>query len=402
MNKQKLNVLMTTSSFFRDKEDDIFGGGNFVFELAKGLSQDNNIFILAPMSDISKKKDSILGITIYRFKQFFFNSVDLAFGDGVLPNLRKNKFKVLMIPFFVLYQFIEIIKIVEKERIDIIHCHWLLPQGLLGAIYKRIFNKKIKLILTIHGDDLLAFNNWIFSKLKIFTISQCDEITVVSQNLKIRLNELVPSRFVHILPMGTDTDIFLILEKDKELLNNYGVNFKYIIFIGSFITRKGSLELINSMKYVVEKNPLVKLLLIGDGNLKNDMVKITKENKLEKNIEYVGFVPHHELPRYFSISDLFILPSRSEGFGLVVAEALACGVKPIVSNLDCFRDFVTSETGVFLDSINPEDIAKAILENIDSNDGKIEKEKLRKGILEKYSWKVISVEYDNIYKSVVN
>ncbi len=393
---------MTTSSFFRDKEDDIFGGGNFVFELARGLSQDNNIYILAPMSDISKKKNELYNLTIYRFKQFFIKNVDLAFGDGILPNLRKNRFKILMIPFFVIYQFLEILKIGKNEKIDILHCHWLLPQGLIGAIYKKLFNRKIKLVLTIHGDDLLAFNSWFFNKIKKFTINQFDEISVVSDSLQKSLYKLVPEVSNKILPMGTDTEIFRILEKDIDLLKIYGKDFKYVLFIGSFITRKGTFELVKAMKYVVESDSMVKLLLIGDGNLKNEMLGFAQENNLMENIEFVGFVPHNELPQYFSISHLFILPSRSEGFGLVVAEALACGVKPIVSNLDCFRDFVTSETGVFLDSINPEDIAKAILENIDSDNGKIEKELLRKGIVQKYSWKVISAEYDNIYKSVVN
>ncbi|MCX6148536.1 MAG: glycosyltransferase family 4 protein [Candidatus Kapabacteria bacterium] len=191
MNKQKLNVLMTTSSFFRDKEDDIFGGGNFVFELAKGLSQDNHIFILAPMSDISKKKDKLDNLTIYRFKQFFFNSVDLAFGPGIIPNIRKNKFLIFTLPYFFLSQLIEISKIVKNEKIDLIHSNWLLPQGLIAAIYKTLFNKKIELLTTIHGSDVFGLNNAIVNNLKKFVIQKADKITVVSNALKVRLNELV-------------------------------------------------------------------------------------------------------------------------------------------------------------------------------------------------------------------
>lgn len=397
--KSKLNVLITTSSFFRDKEDDIFGGGNFVFELAKGLSKENNIFILAPMSDISKKKDSLLGITIYRFKQFFINSVDLAFGPGIIPNIRKNKLLIFTIPYFILSQLFEISKIVKKEKIDLIHSNWLLPQGLIAAIYKTLFNKKIELLTTIHGSDVFGLNNTIVNKLKKFAIQKADKITVVSSALKEKLNELVPEKNVEVLPMGINIDLFKIQNKNLNLINKYGNNFKYIIFVGAVIKEKGIFELIEAMKIVVDENSNIKLLVIGDGNSKVRLIQYVNENNLQNNIEFLGFIENKSLPEYYSISNLLILPSYSEGFGLVVAEAMACGVKPIVSNLPTFKDFVSIRTGVFLNSINPEDIANNILKLIESEPNNFEKEEIRKIIVEKYSWMTVINNYYKIYKN---
>ncbi|MCX6148535.1 MAG: glycosyltransferase family 4 protein [Candidatus Kapabacteria bacterium] len=199
--------------------------------------------------------------------------------------------------------------------------------------------------------------------------------------------------------MGINTDLFKIQNKNLNLINKYGNNFKYIIFVGAVIKEKGIWELVEAMKIVVKENSNIKLLVIGDGNSKEKLIQYAKVDNLQNNIEFLGFISNKSLPEYYSIASLLVLPSYSEGFGLVVAEAMACGVKPIVSNLPTFRDFVTTETGVFLDSINPVDIANNILKLIECEPNNLEMEKIRKIIVEKYSWMTVINNYNKIYKN---
>ena len=158
MNKSKLpNVLVLATTFPRHKND---SEPAFVFNLSKRLvSKGFNIIVLVPGAPNSLSYEEMEGLKVYRFSYFFPKKLQtICYSGGALPNLKNSPLARLILPFFLISQFIHIGRIIKKENIDLIHCHWVVPQGFFSAIYKIIFN--IPLILTAHAGDV--FFNKVF------------------------------------------------------------------------------------------------------------------------------------------------------------------------------------------------------------------------------------------------
>ena len=133
-------------------------------------------------------------------------------------------------------------------------------------------------------------------------------------------------------PMGIDTkNRFLPSEMNNKNL---------ILFVGRLAPEKGVEILIRAMLNIVPHYPTVELLIIGDGQLRSELEALTENLGIAKHIRFLGAMPNQELPHYYHTASLVALPSLSEGFGLVVAEAFACARPVVASNLPALQDIV--------------------------------------------------------------
>ena len=401
MNINKPKLLVLTSSYPKYKGDI---NGNFVFELATRLKSDFDIFVLAPAYRESLNIEIIDDIKIYRHKQFFLNNVELAYGSDILAKIRKNYFYLFVVPVFLFFQFFAIQRIVKKEKIQLIHAHWLIPQGFLAVVYKTIFNRNIKIITTIHGADINSFDNLFGRKLKSFILKNIDELTVVSNAIKEKAINLGYKKTVYVYPMGVDTKLFTPEKKDQTIRIKHNIEGLFLLFVGGLIERKGIRYLIQAIPTVIKEFPDVKLVVIGDGNLKSELIELTKHLNISENITFLGSVPHDDLPPYFATANLFILPSFSEGWPVVVMEALSSGTSTIVTNIPVFEKHEHKDQLFTIVPVgNFELIAKEI------NRLLLNKETLlsSQNILENYAksnfdWGKIAEKYKNLINSLIN
>lgn len=399
----KPKVLVLTSSYPKFKGD---VNGNFVFELVTRLKCDFEIFVVAPGFNGSLKFEIIDGINIYRYKQFFLNNIELAYGSDILEKIKSNYLYLLVVPFFLFSQFQSIRKIVKKNNIKVIHAHWLIPQGLIAVLYKTFFNKRIKILTTIHGADINSIGNFIgkhFKRFIRFIFCNIDELTVVSNALKEKAIHLGYDKQIYVYPMGVDTKMFSPERKDQSVKIKNKISGLFLLFVGGLIERKGIRFLILAMPEVVKKFSDMILIVIGDGNLKDEMIKLAKTLNVDKNIHFLGAVPHDELPPYFATADLFILPSFSEGFGLVIIEAMSCKTLAITSNLEEIHDIIIeNETGLFFKKITKDTISVkiiSVLQNIEKYENI--KEKGRDHVIEYFDWNIVSNNYFSLLSSLI-
>lgn len=125
----------------------------------------------------------------------------------------------------------------------------------------------------------------------------------------------------------------LFRNQRDTLLNELAIKRKQnFIFIGRFALEKNIFTLLKSFKEISKNNNEWGLLLLGDGPLKEDIISFIIDNKLEDKIQLHGFIQQDEIVKYLVVSDVFILPSLSEPWGLVVNEAMLCSKPVIVSN----------------------------------------------------------------------
>ncbi len=333
MNDKKLLTL--TSTFPRWQKDPT---PLFVHFLAKHLTGYFKIFVLAPHSKGSKVYEEVDAMQIRRFRYWFESNNNLADG-AILPNLKKNKALYLQIPFFIVSEFLYLVNVCRKEKIDIIHAHWIIPQGLVAVLYKQILNKEVKIVITSHGADAFALQKLNF--LKRWIINQVDSLTVVTHEIKSKLLELDinPKIPINVIPMGVDSHMFHPEQYDQELKKQYDINGPFLLFIGRLSDKKGIHYLIEAMPDIFKQHSQAKLLIIGYGEERSNVEEKIKKKQLSENILLLGGLSNQELPPFYATADVLIAPfiissdGDREGMPVTLLEALACNCKIVTTEV---------------------------------------------------------------------
>ena len=331
----KKRILIFTSSFPSPRNP---VSGIFVEDLAKALVAHFEVIVLAPAFSGAARCECRDGMKILRFRQGFCGIRIAGAPGGILPALKRNRLLLLWLPFFLALEFFALMLTVRREKIDLIHAHWLLPQGLLAAIYKTFFNRRMRLLVTCHGSDLLKVGGGVAGRLKRFALRQTDGLTVVSELLRKQAEMAGFQGECRVLPMGVDTTMFVPGCVVPDIRKRYGIEGRMILFVGSLIELKGVRSLVQAMPLLLKHIPDVTLVLAGGGELESELRRLAGELGVAERVVLAGPVLHEELPAYFAQSDLFALPSFSEGCSLVVMEALSCETDVAASDLPVFSN----------------------------------------------------------------
>ncbi len=373
---------------------------SFVYDLSKRLQKLGlQVVVLTPRLIWSKKYEEVEGIKIYRYPYFFVSKWEKLTDWAILPNIKKNRLLLFQVPFLILAWFINLIKIVKKEKINIIHSHWIIPQWFLSVIYKNFFNKDIKILCTSHWSDInwLSWKIWTF--IKKYTLRYLDKLTVVSNDLKNKSISLwIDSGKVEVIPMWVDSDLFLPDKYDDNIKKQHNIKGKFLLFVGRLSEDKWIKYLIKSMVWIINKLPNSKLLIIWHWPLENKLKKQVIDLNLEENIIFIWSVDNKDLPRYFSTSDLFIWPSLSEWFWLVFVEAILSWTVVIWTKEWWIVDIIEEwKTWFFVDKVDSIKLQDKILEVIENNN--FDRIRSREIIDSKFSWDIVSKKY---YKLINN
>jgi glycosyltransferase involved in cell wall biosynthesis len=165
-------------------------------------------------------------------------------------------------------------------------------------------------------------------------LKNSDQIIVLSEYTKTTLwsAHKLPLNNVSIVPGGVDLERFIPAPDSLEIRRNLNMpNNRIILFtVRNLVQRMGLENLINAIKIVIKNVPDISLIIGGDGVLKSELIKLSRKLNLKGYIKFAGFIPEKQLPDYYNMADLFVLPTKElEGFGLVTLEALASGL-PVV------------------------------------------------------------------------
>ncbi|AEH06943.1 glycosyltransferase family 4 protein [Methanothermococcus okinawensis] len=275
-------------------------------------------------------------------------------------------------------------ELLHNKDIDIIHSHYAFPQGFLGAILKNKYN--IPHILTLHGSDILRLSKNPLGKLFFnYVVKNCDKIICVSEFLKYQLPKAYQNK-TEVIYNGVDFDLFYDINRDE----NYG------LFVGSFVPQKGIDILIDAVKDID-----FNFKLIGDGILFNIIkTKIDRENI--SNIELLGKKNQKEVAEYIKKCSFLVLPSISEGLGMVLLEAMASGKAVIGTNVGGIPELVKDNfNGFLIEPKNPNVLREKINILINDKDLRREMGKNGKRFSKGFSWKESAKRVNEIYNNLV-
>jgi glycosyltransferase involved in cell wall biosynthesis len=275
----------------------------------------------------------------------------------------------------------------------------------------KYFYPKLPFIITLQEGKNLQEQGLLINFFRKLILKKADRTTAISRYLRNYILEINKNLKVDIIPNGVDVGYFsrsFSYGELTDLENELGIkpDDKVIISVSRLVYKNGPDLLIDAFDILNSKfNPPTggqnyKLLIIGDGPLKESLKFQVKSLKLEDRVILAGSVGQEKLPMYLKISDIFVRPSRSEGLGSAFLEAMAAEVPVIGTKVGGIPDFLENrKTGLFC-SGEPEDIAfkiRILLEN-----DKLREELVsnaRALVAEKYNWDKIAVEFDKLYKS---
>jgi glycosyltransferase involved in cell wall biosynthesis len=384
----KKKLLVFASTFPRWENDTI---PPFVYELSKRLTKDFDVTVLAPSFPGAKKEEVMDGMKVKRFHYGLGKYETLASNEGIMPSLKKSKWNYLKVPFFMAGEFFALRREIKENRPDVIHAHWIISQGFIAMLCKKLYG--VEYVVTTHGSDLMTLRayNWI----KKIVLRNARKITVVSNMLKEEALKIDSTLKVDVIPMGIDTKLFNPKKRDNSIKKNYKIKKEFLLFVGRLAPEKGIDVLIEAMPEVIKKFPNAKLLIIGKGTLEDGLKKRVKELKLENNITFVGWIDNKELPRYYATADVFVCPSRREGFGLTFAEAGLCGCWLIGTNTGGITDIISEGKNGFL--VKVDDKKDLIQKIVGSLRIKTQSKKLVK-LKNNFSWDSVSKRYSEVLR----
>jgi glycosyltransferase involved in cell wall biosynthesis len=363
MSHSPLKVLMVTSSYPRHAQDT---ASVFLRQMAMALHNAGiNVHVLAP-ADREPSTTNEDGIVVHRFRYFIPRYQRLAYGAGILPNLKRRPVLWLQVPFFLLTMLWATVRLVRAEQPDIIHAHWVLPQGLLTSIVRRYL--KTPLIITLHGGDAYALRNPLLVGLKRFSLRRCDLWTSNTPATARAVGTGEGLAAAEIIPMGVDYQRFSSGHGDK-LRASLPHTLKIILFVGRLVQKKGVDDLIHAyalLERTAQENSV--LWIIGGGDQESRLRQLASVQGLGPDrIRFIGPVPNESLPDYYSAADLFVGPSimdesgDTEGQGVVFLEAFAAGLCVVATAVGGIPDIIShGHTGILVSPRQPHELASTI------------------------------------------
>ncbi|MCS3901667.1 glycosyltransferase family 4 protein [Methanococcus voltae] len=303
--------------------------------------------------------------------------------------------KKLRGPTYFLNGYKEGSKIIEDNDINLIHSHYAFPQGFLGA---KLSNKyKIPHILTLHGSDVMKLSkNPVGKPFFKYAIKNSTGIICISKYLKKEIQNEQNILKITQLYNGINLELF----NNKNISDeNYG------LYVGAFVGQKGINTLINSIiqinQQIGTKNNF-KYKLVGSGKKINEIKELIKKNNLN-NIEILGQKSQFEVSELIKKCSFLVLPSNSEGMGIVLLEAMACQKPVIGTSIGGIPELITENyNGYIVKSGDSDSLANSILKLIENP--KIRAEFGNNGYIlsKKYSWKNNAEETLKLYHKLTN
>lgn len=228
----------------------------------------------------------------------------------------------------------KLVDVVRYEKLDLLHVHYAIPHASAAFMAQQILRTEgieIPFITTLHGTDItLVGKDQSFEPVITFCLNQSNAITAVSESLKKdTYNHFNTTKEIHVIPNFIDTPPELP-QIDLETRRRYAKDEEKIItHTSNFRKVKRIEDVIKVFQKIHEKMPC-KLLLAGDGPERSSAERLGRELQICDDIIFVGKV--RDTGHVLEISDLFLLPSETESFGLAALEAMAQGVPVISSN----------------------------------------------------------------------
>lgn len=392
----KPTLLVLSSTYPRWPGDPEPG---FVHELSSRLADRFRVIVLCPHAAGARPRDSMDGVEVVRYRYATKQLETLVNDGGIITNLRRSRWKTLLVPGFVLAQAWYAWRILRKQKIDVVHAHWIIPQGLV-ALFLKLFRSAPPFVVTSHGADLFALKGALLGRVKQAVLRHACQITVVSEAMRRALESTIGGTGAAlVLPMGVD------LRNRFKLHEDLPREPDQILFVGRLVEKKGVRYLLDAMPAVLARRSNARLVIAGFGPEKEALEEQAARLGVKERVTFLGAVAQADLPQMYRRAALLVAPfveadsGDQEGLGLVLVEAVGCGCPILAGDVPAVRDVLGTLPGRIVDPRRKESLAVAILENLDRpEEARKQTLELRESLVARFDWGSVSAHYGDVLR----
>ncbi len=255
-------------------------------------------------------------------------------------------------------------EVAKYEKLDLLHVHYAIPHASSAFLAKQILKdtKDLKIVTTLHGTDITLIGlEPSFLPLVKFSIEESDSVTAVSRFLKEKtLTNYSIEKDIEVIPNFVDTELFKPGDSCSFKHHIAPNGEKILIHTSNFRAVKRVPDTIRIFEKVIKEIP-AKLLLVGDGPDRSECERLCRELHLCEHIKFLG--KQEALVELLNASDLFLIPSQSESFGLAALEAMSCGLPVVASSVGGLPELVKhNETGFIAEIGDIDRMAKYVID----------------------------------------
>jgi N-acetyl-alpha-D-glucosaminyl L-malate synthase BshA len=265
-------------------------------------------------------------------------------------------------------------KVIKNYEIDLVHAHFAYPEGFVGLLARK--ETKKPLVVTVHGNDILVESHSHygirlsrrFDAIVRWVLNDADLVIAASNATFNEVCKIIKKTDkVHLVPNGVDTEKFCPNLNCTCIKKKLGVEGLKVIFtLRNHRTCYGIEYLIRATPLVIKERGDVVFVIGGDGPLRSFHERLAVKLGVKEKVIFVGELTLDQKLHYFAMSDMVVVPSLQEAFGLVVSEAMACGKPVIGSRVGGIPDqIIDGFNGFLVQPRNPTEIAEKILWLID-------------------------------------
>ncbi|MEH6890684.1 N-acetyl-alpha-D-glucosaminyl L-malate synthase BshA [Bacillus sp. JJ864] len=328
--------------------------------------------------------------------------------NKVYPNIyfhevTVNQYSVFQYPPYDLALASKMAEVAQREKLDILHVHYAIPHAICAYLAKQMIGENVKIVTTLHGTDITILgSDPSLNNLIRFGIEQSDVVTAVSHSLIEETYDLIRTQ-KEIQTVYNFIDERVYFQRDmSQLRKEYGIqeDEKVLIHISNFRKVKRVYDVVKSFALIV-KQVKAKLLLVGDGPEFCTIVQLVKHLGIEDRVLFLG--KQDNVAELLAMSELMLLLSEKESFGLVLLEAMACGVPCIGTRTGGIPEVIQhGETGYICEVGDTEGVAQQalLLLQDDALHSKMAQRSMQV-VNEQFSSEEIVSQYEAIYYDIL-
>lgn len=313
----------------------------FVHELAKRQVDRFDVTVLTSSAPGAARHERNDGVDVIRYRYAPRPLETLVYGGGISTNLRRAPWKWALVPSFVAAQVGAARRLLGERRFDVVHAHWLIPQGVVAKSLGRRGSSHVPYVVTSHGGDLFGFRGKLLQTAKRRVSASAAAMTVVSTAMRDEVTRIgLRPRQLFVLPMGVDlkqrftADPLVVRSRDE------------LLFVGRLVSKKGVRHLLDALPAIIEQHPTAYLSVAGFGPEEAALRAQTQHLGITDRVRFLGAVPQSSLPALYRRAAVLVAPfvrdpsGDQEGLPVVLMEAIGCGCPAVAGDVAGIDDLL--------------------------------------------------------------
>jgi len=399
---------MLASSYPRFRGDSV---GSFMEPIAQGIAaRGHEVHLVAPWHPKWDRPPVDGGVHFHLFRYAPAAGLNtFGYAEGMRADVRLRASAIAVAPLAVLAGWFKTLRVAQKKRATIVHAHWVVPGGVIAAAAAG----STPLVISLHGSDVFVAERHSVARLAARgAFARARWVTACSEDLRTRAVRIgADSARSSVIPYGVDSGRFRPDEKARRRVReNLGIadNVPLLVAIGRLVRKKGFEYLIDAAAILRSQYPTLRVAIAGDGDLEAELRARARSAGVGDIVQFLGVVPHHEVPALLAAADVAVAPSvhdvagNVDGLPNTVMEMMASGTPLVATPVGGIAAVATD--GVTARLV-PERDCRALAAAIDS----LLRERAaalalgrqaRELVCRRHSWARVAEEFETVYDEV--